>query len=60
MRAPAVCFACPAVVPPVSCWCFEHLEMCGYPTDGSECEHPAHLCEAEVHYCEEHKWKADG
>jgi hypothetical protein len=41
---------CPETVPVRSCWCWEHLDVC----PDAACEHPAHLCEAEVHFCERH------
>ncbi len=49
-----VCFkpGCGNVVAIGGCWCWEHLEVCHEAE--IECEHPAHLCGAPVHFCELH------
>ncbi len=41
---------CPVAVDAFGCWCFEHMRHC----PDSNCEHGAHVCEADVHFCDDH------
>ncbi len=43
---------CPELVLIASCWCDEHLAMCR--ARETPCQHPAHLCDAAVHFCDQH------
>lgn len=43
---------CPELVFDGECWCWEHLTACHV---GVHCPHPAHTCEAPVHFCDRHQ-----